>query len=89
VVHANFAVLRTSDVPAMLVETGFISNHGEEALLSSPDYQRKLAAAVLAGIDQYFTRQPPPGTLYAARAQATQVSQASTSGAGASAGGSP
>ena len=87
--HANFAVLRTSDVPAMLVETGFISNHGEEALLSSPDYQRKLAAAVLAGIDQYFTRQPPPGTLYAARAQATQVSQASTSGAGASAGGSP
>ena len=90
--HANFAVLRTSDVPAMLVETGFISNHGEEALLSSPDYQRKLATAVLAGINEYFTRQPPPGTLYAARAQATQapqVSQASAAGAGANAGGSP
>jgi len=87
--HANFAVLRTSDVPAMLVETGFISNHGEEALLSSPDYQRKLAAAVLDGISDYFVRQPPPGTLFAARAQATQVSQTSTATAGAGAGGSP
>ena len=87
--HANFAVLRTSDVPAMLVETGFISNHGEEALLSSPDYQRKLAAAVLDGISDYFVRQPPPGTLFAARAQATRVSQASASNAGAGAGGSP
>jgi N-acetylmuramoyl-L-alanine amidase len=87
--HANFAVLRTSDVPAMLVETGFISNHGEEALLASPDYQRKLAAAVLDGISDYFVRQPPPGTLFAARAQATQVSQASAASVGAGAGGSP
>lgn len=90
--HANFAVLRTSDVPAMLVETGFISNHGEEALLSNPNHQRKLATAVLAGINDYFTRQPPPGTLYAARAQAnqsSQVSQVSASTVGAGAGGSP
>ncbi len=87
--HANFAVLRTSDVPAMLVETGFISNHGEEALLANPDHQRKLAAAVLDGINDYFVRQPPPGTLFAARAQATQVSQTSTATAGAGAGGSP
>ena len=70
--HANFAVLRTSDVPAMLVETGYISNAGEEAALTSPDYQRRLAGAVLAGINDYFTSQPPPGTLYAARAQAKQ-----------------
>lgn len=87
--HANFAVLRTSDVPAMLVETGFISNYGEEALLASPDHQRKLAAAVLDGINDYFIRQPPPGTLFAARAQSTQVSQVSASTAGAGAGGSP
>ena len=87
--HANFAVLRTSDVPAMLVETGFISNHSEEALLASPDYQRRLAAAVLDGISDYFVRQPPPGTLFAARAQSTQVSQTSASTAGAGAGGSP
>ena len=67
--RANFAVLRTSDMPAMLVETGFISNHVEEALLASREYQRKLAGAVLDGVHAYFTRQPPPGTLYAARAQ--------------------
>ena len=87
--HANFAVLRTSDVPAMLVETGFISNHSEEALLSSPDYQRRLAAAVLDGISDYFLRQPPPGTLFAARAQATQVSQAPVPSGAVGAGGSP
>lgn len=83
--HANFAVLRTSDVPAMLVETGYISNAGEEAALSSPDYQRRLAGAVLAGINDYFTSQPPPGTLYAARAQARQdAGVASSVGAGGS-----
>ena len=85
--HANFAVLRTSDVPAMLVETGFISNHAEEALLASRDYQRKLASAMLDGVHAYFTRQPPPGTLYAARAQAAQSAQASA-GAAVGAGGS-
>jgi N-acetylmuramoyl-L-alanine amidase len=68
--RANFAVLRTSDMPAMLVETGFISNPEEEGLLTRPDYQRKVAAAVLEGVNAYFTRQPPPGTLYAARANA-------------------
>lgn len=83
--HANFAVLRTSDVPAMLVETGYISNAGEEAALTSPDYQRRLAGAVLSGINDYFTSQPPPGTLYAARAQARQdAGVASSAGAGGS-----
>ena len=83
--HANFAVLRTSDVPAMLVETGYISNAGEEAALTSPEYQRRLAGAVLAGINDYFTSQPPPGTLYAARAQARQgAGVASSVGAGGS-----
>ena len=67
--RANFAVLRTSDMPAMLVETAFISNAEEEKRLIDPQFQRTLARAVLDGIDTYFTRQPPPGTLYAARAQ--------------------
>ena len=67
---ANFAVLRTSDIPAMLVETGFISNYEEEGLLTSATYQRKVAGAVLDGVQTYFSRQPPPGTLFAARAQA-------------------
>jgi len=68
--RANFAVLRTSDMPAMLVETAFISNPDEERRLIDPAYQRKSAGAVLDGVHTFFSRQPPPGTLYAARAQA-------------------
>ncbi|MCE7032641.1 N-acetylmuramoyl-L-alanine amidase [Lysobacter sp. GX 14042] len=78
---ANFAVLRTSDMPAMLVETAFISNPDEEQRLRDPAFQRKLAGAVLDGVNGYFSRQPPPGTLYAARAAAQQIAGA--------AGGSP
>lgn len=83
--RANFAVLRTSDMPAMLVETAFISNPDEERRLISVDYQRQLASAVLGGVNDYFTRQPPPGTLYAARAQA----DAAASSGGRTGGGSP
>jgi len=79
--RANFAVLRTSDMPAMLVETAYISNPEEERRLTDPAYQRKVAAAVLEGVNLYFTRQPPPGTLYAARA--------ASSGGAAVGGGSP
>ncbi len=82
--HANFAVLRTSDVPAMLVETGFISNPGEESRLADRDYQRSLASAILDGVDAYFSRQPPPGTLYAARARAKQDGGIASVGAGGS-----
>ena len=82
--HANFAVLRTSDVPAMLVETGFISNPGEESRLADRDYQRSLASAILDGVDAYFSRQPPPGTLYAARAQDKQDAGIASVGAGGS-----
>lgn len=68
--RANFAVLRTSDMPAMLVETAFISNPDEERRLMDPAYQRQIAGAVLDGVHTFFSRQPPPGTLYAAKAQA-------------------
>ena len=69
--RANFAVLRTSDMPAMLVETAFISNPEEERRLTDPAHQRALARAVLDGVNTFFTRQPPPGTMYAARAEAS------------------
>ena len=85
--RANFAVLRTSDkMPAMLVETAFISNPDEEKRLTDPAFQRTLAAAILDGVDRYFARQPPPGTLYAARAQAIQSAQAATQPATGAAG---
>jgi len=75
--YANFEVLRNADMPAMLVETGFISNAAEERRLKDPAYQRRLATAVLNGINTYFRNQPPPGTLFAARADAQH---ANTSG---------
>ena len=79
--RANFAVLRTSDkMPAMLVETAFISNPDEEKRLTDPAFQRTLASAILDGVDDYFSRQPPPGTLYAARAQASQSASAASGG---------
>ena len=79
--RANFAVLRTSDkMPAMLVETAFISNPDEEKRLTDPSFQRTLASAILDGVDHYFSRQPPPGTLYAARAQASQSASAGAGG---------
>jgi len=65
--RANFVVLRSPDVPSMLVETGFITNPDEEARLSDPAYRRKLAKAIASGVREYFTRQPPPGTWYASR----------------------
>lgn len=81
--RANFAVLRTSDMPAMLVETAFISNPDEERRLVDPSYQRTLARAVLDGVDTYFTRQPPPGTLYAAKAEANYSASLGGAGGGA------
>jgi N-acetylmuramoyl-L-alanine amidase len=76
--RANFAVLRTSDMPAMLVETAFISNPDEERRLIDPAYQRSIASAVLDGVHTFFSRQPPPGTLFAARAQAEMDASAGT-----------
>jgi N-acetylmuramoyl-L-alanine amidase len=77
--YANFSVLRNADMPAMLVETGFISNAEEEKRLKDPAHQRRLAEAVLKGIDSFFLNQPPPGTLYAARAAAETTSVAAGS----------
>lgn len=74
--RANFVVLRSPDVPSMLVETAFITNPEEERRLNDPRHRASLARAILDGVNAYFTRQPPPGTLYAARAEAAQASAA-------------
>lgn len=60
--RANFAVLRSPDVPSVLVETAFISNPQEEARLQDPAHQARLAKAMASGIEQHFHNQPPPGT---------------------------
>jgi len=51
---AGFAVLKAPDIPSILVETAFISNPQEEALLRDPGHQQKLAAAIMAGINDYI-----------------------------------
>ncbi|WP_313914339.1 N-acetylmuramoyl-L-alanine amidase [Tahibacter sp.] len=63
---ANFVVLRSPDVPSILVETAFITNPSEEKRLTDPVHRGKLAAAVVEGIKTYFTQTPPPGTWFAA-----------------------
>ena len=57
--QAGFAVLKAPDIPSILVETAFISNPQEEALLRSASHQDKLAQAMMTGIQRYFTANPP------------------------------
>jgi N-acetylmuramoyl-L-alanine amidase len=57
--QAGFAVLKAPDIPSILVETAFISNPEEEQKLRSPKHQDRMAAAILAGIKQYFADHPP------------------------------
>ena len=56
--HASLGVLRSPDIPSVLVETGFISNNGEERLLASDDYQQQLADAIYSGLRNYFLAHP-------------------------------
>ena len=56
--QAGFAVLKSPDIPSILVETAFISNPHEERRLNSNAYQTKLAKAILAGIKRYFSQNP-------------------------------
>ena len=63
--QAGFVVLKSPDVPSILVETGFISNPSEAQRLSQADYQRKMASAIFQGVREYFDQSPPEGTLLA------------------------
>lgn len=57
--QAGFAVLKAPDIPSILVETAFISNPEEERRLNDEAYQDKLADAIVRGIRQYFSQNPP------------------------------
>ncbi|AOS96638.1 N-acetylmuramoyl-L-alanine amidase AmiC precursor [Microbulbifer aggregans] len=64
--QANFAVLRSPDVPSILVETGFITNPQEARRLRDPSFQRRLAQKLSDGIVAHFTTRPPAGSWLAA-----------------------
>ena len=63
--QAGFAVLKSPDIPSILVETGFISNPTEASRLNSSSYQDKMARAIHSGILTWFKSHPPAGTLLA------------------------
>jgi N-acetylmuramoyl-L-alanine amidase len=63
--QAGFMVLKSPDIPSILVETGFISNPGEAAKLQTAAHQQALARSIQAGVREFFEQNPPPGTLIA------------------------
>jgi N-acetylmuramoyl-L-alanine amidase len=62
----SLAVLKSSDIPSVLIETGFISNPSEEKKLNSRHHQQNLAKAIFKAVDNYFIENTPKGTLLAA-----------------------
>ena len=63
--QAGFAVLKSPDIPSILVETAFISNPQEEQNLRNASYQERMARSILKGVRNYFARNAVPGTLLA------------------------
>lgn len=63
--QAGFMVLKSPDIPSILVETGFISNNNEAAKLATASHQQALARSIRTGVHQYFQQNPPPGTYIA------------------------
>jgi N-acetylmuramoyl-L-alanine amidase len=64
--RANFVVLRSPDVPSVLIEVGFISNPQDEQNLNTADHRRQVANAVAQGIHRHFEQTAPQGTWFAA-----------------------
>jgi N-acetylmuramoyl-L-alanine amidase len=63
--QAAFVVLKSPDIPSMLIETAYISNPAEERMLRAPMQQQRLAEAIFTGIGGYFRKFPPEGSLFA------------------------
>lgn len=70
--QARFVVLKSPDVPSMLIETAFISNPQDEKRLRDPAHQQRIAQAIYDGVSAYFAQHPPPGTQLAASGRARQ-----------------
>ncbi|MFB4251642.1 N-acetylmuramoyl-L-alanine amidase [Pseudomonas idahonensis] len=63
--QAGFMVLKSPDIPSILVETGFISNSNEASKLATVSHQQALARSISSGVRQFFQQNPPPGTYIA------------------------
>ena len=84
--QAGFVVLKSPDIPSMLVETAYISNPEEEVSLRNTRHQAALADAVFAGLRTYFAANPPVGTRFAQAHHATMASVLAAPAGGDSAG---
>lgn len=73
--RAGFAVLRSPDVPSVLVEAAFISNPEEERKLKTSSFQQSMAEALLGGLQDYFSSHAPPGTILAENRRGRHVIQ--------------
>jgi N-acetylmuramoyl-L-alanine amidase len=62
--RAGFMVLKSRDIPSMLIETAYISNPAEERRLHNAREQARLADAIASGVRSYFTQNPPDGTRF-------------------------
>lgn len=82
--HASLAVLKAPDIPSVLVETGFISNHAEEKLLATASYQDQLARAIFEGIRAYYRSHPTKGPMLTGKGQQVASKQATSRPAPAS-----
>ncbi|MCZ6657803.1 MAG: N-acetylmuramoyl-L-alanine amidase [Gammaproteobacteria bacterium] len=78
--QAGFVVLKSPDIPSVLIETGYISNPAEARQLNRADYQSRIVGAIYAGLRLYFESSPPAGTLLAYRREQGDVSYTIESG---------
>lgn len=76
--QAGFVVLKSPDIPSMLVETAYISNPAEERRLRQPTQQSRLADAIAAGVHTFFVLNPPDGTRFKQERRSTLASAAGT-----------
>lgn len=74
-INTSLAVLRSPQIPSILIETGFISNPTEERLLFQASHQNKLVDAISKAVVSYLNDNPPPGSRFAARAAQTHIVQ--------------
>src|SRR6266403_1060504 len=81
--RAGFVVLKSRDIPSMLIETAYISNPAEERRLRSASEQARLADAIAAGVRSYFMQNPPDGTRFKQQRRSTLASAAGAASAAA------
>jgi N-acetylmuramoyl-L-alanine amidase len=87
--QAGFVVLKSPDIPSMLVETAYISNPQEEINLRNTRHEAALADAIFAGLRSYFEANPPGGTRFAQARRATVASALAASGDDTASAGAP